>query len=143
MTEKLYSELIKIENFVDRYKYLKIGGAVGAMTFGSDRYLNQIFYNSKEWQDFRHKIIIRDEGCDLAHQEHEITHKILIHHLNPITKEDILNRTSKLFDPENVVCVSLRTHNAIHYGDDSILEVYNLTIRKPNDTIPWKGVNNG
>lgn len=139
MIKKLYSELIQIEDFIKRYEYLKIGGAIGAITFGHDRYLNQIFYRSPEWIRFRNQIIIRDQGCDLAHLDHEITKKIIIHHLNPITKEDILNRSPNLFDPENVVCTSLRTHNAIHYGDDSLLEIYKITIRRPNDTIPWKG----
>lgn len=134
-----YSELIKIDSFLDRYKYLKIGGRVGEQTFGSDRYMNQILYHSSEWRHFRSRVILRDLSNDMAMDGYEIFDKrnLVVHHINPITVEDILNRDPKIFDMENVVCVSLGTHNAIHYGDESQLPII-LTERFENDTCPWK-----
>ena len=137
MSIKCYSELITIPTFIERYRYLKIGGRVGADTFGHDRYLNQILYHSGEWLDFRDEIIIRDNGCDLAHPEFEIHDRILIHHINPITVEDVLRRDPKIFDPENVISTVLNTHNAIHYGDESRLMLLPIT-RTKNDTCPWR-----
>ena len=137
MSIKCYSELISIPAFIDRYRYLKIGGRVGADTFGHDRYLNQILYHSGEWLDFRDEIIIRDNGCDLAHPEFELHDRILIHHINPITVEDVLRRDPKIFDPENVISTCLNTHNAIHYGDESRLMLLPIT-RTKNDTCPWR-----
>lgn len=137
MSIKCYSELITIPTFIERYRYLKIGGRVGADTFGHDRYLNQILYHSGEWLDFRDEIIIRDNGCDLAHPEFEIHDRILIHHINPITVEDVLKRDPKIFDPENVISTVLNTHNAIHYGDESRLMLLPIT-RTKNDTCPWR-----
>lgn len=137
MSIKCYSELITIPTFIERYQYLKIGGRVGADTFGHDRYLNQILYHSSEWLDFRDEIIIRDNGCDLAHPDFEIHGRILIHHINPITVEDVLRRDSKIFDPENVISTVLNTHNAIHYGDESQLMLLPIT-RTKNDTCPWR-----
>lgn len=137
MSIKCYSELITIPTFIERYHYLKIGGRVGADTFGHDRYLNQILYHSNEWLDFRDEIIIRDNGCDLAHPEFEIHGRILIHHINPITVEDVLRRDPKIFDPENVISTVLNTHNAIHYGDESQLMLLPIT-RSKNDTCPWR-----
>ena len=137
MNIKTYSEVILLPTFVERYRYLKIGGSVGAETFGYDRYLNQTLYRSAEWKRFRREIIIRDKGMDLAHDEYEIAGKILVHHIDPITPEDVLRRHPKIFDPENVICVSLGTHNAIHYGDESLL-ILDPIIRTPNDTCPWK-----
>lgn len=134
---KKYSELIQIPTFIERYRYLKIGGQVGSETFGYDRYLNQILYRSSEWRRFRRDVILRDNGCDLACDGYEIVGKILIHHINPITVKDIKNRDIKILDPENVIAVSLNTHNAIHYGDESLL-LSELLIRTPNDTCPWK-----
>lgn len=134
---RTYSELIMLPTFVERYRYLKIGGRVGSETFGYDRYLNQILYRTAEWKRFRNEIIVRDNGCDLACDGYEIYGKILIHHINPITVEDVLNRTSKVFDPENVISTTLNTHNAIHYGDESLLITEPIE-RKPNDTCPWK-----
>lgn len=133
---KRYSELIAIDNFKDRFEYLKLEGNVGIETYGYDRYLNQIFYKSPEWKKFRNDIIIRDNGCDLAFEDYEIVGKILIHHLNPITKDDILQRRECLMDPENVVCTSHKTHNAIHYGDESMIFT-KVTIRTPGDTKLW------
>jgi hypothetical protein len=137
MSIKCYSELIVIPTFIERYQYLKIGGRVGADTFGHDRYLNQILYHSSEWLDFRDEIIIRDNGCDLAHPEFELRDRILIHHINPITVEDVLRRDPKIFDPENVISTCLNTHNAIHYGDESRLMLLPIT-RTQNDTCTWR-----
>lgn len=135
---KSYSELILLPTYDERYSYLKIGGSIGDETFGFDRYLNQLFYNSNEWRHFRNEIIIRDNGMDMAHPDYPINGLILIHHINPLTKEDIINRSPSLFDPENVICVSKLTHNAIHYGDDSFLRNNQIIERVKNDTCPWK-----
>lgn len=139
---KSYSELIEIPTFKERFEYLKIGQQVCDITFGSTRWLNQVFYKSPEWKRLRNYIIVRDNACDLAMKGHEILGgegwiKIMIHHINPITEEDILNRSSKLLDPENLVTTILNTHNAIHYGDISQL-IDEPIIRKPNDTCPWR-----
>lgn len=134
---KTYSEMVRLPTFLERYRYLKIGGQVGYETFGYDRYLNQILYRSPEWKRFRRDIIIRDNGCDLACDGYEIIGKVLIHHIDPITVRDIELRDPKIFDPENVVSVTLNTHNAIHYGDESLLITEPL-VRTPNDTCPWK-----
>ena len=137
LNDKRYSELIQLPTFLQRYRYLKLDGLVGEETFGYDRYLNQILYHSPEWKRFRRDIILRDNGCDLACNGYDISGKILIHHINPITVRDIERRESSIFDPENVVSVTLNTHNAIHYGDESIL-ITEPIIRQPNDTCPWK-----
>ena len=134
---KTYDEMIKLKSFEDRFNYLKLDGVVGASTFGYDRYLNQVFYSSPEWRAIRRKVIIRDNGCDLAFPDKNIYGKILIHHLNPITKEDILNRSYKLFDMNNLVCISKDTHDAIHYGKDSVLLTEPIA-RTRNDTCPWR-----
>lgn len=134
---RTYSELIQLPTFLERYRYLRLEGRVGADTFGYDRYLNQILYRSPEWKRFRRDIIIRDNGCDLACEGYEIVGKVLIHHINPITVDDILNRHPKIFDPENVISTVLNTHNAIHYGDESLL-ITEPIIRTKNDTCPWK-----
>ena len=134
---KTYSELIMIPTFLERYRYLKIGGRVGEDTFGYDRYLNQTLYRSLEWKRFRRDMILRDSGLDLACDGYEIYEKILVHHIDPITPRDVIRRDPKIFDPENVVCVSLNTHNAIHYGDESLL-MLDPIVRTKNDTCPWK-----
>lgn len=134
---RTYSELITLPTFMERYKYLRIGGTVGADTFGFDRYLNQAFYKSEEWKSIRRHVIIRDCGCDLGIEGREIHERILIHHINPISEEDILDRSDYLLNPEYLISTSHRTHNAIHYGDDSILIDVPLERRK-NDTCPWK-----
>lgn len=133
-----YSELIALDGFLSRFKYLELGGSIGSRTFGGNRYLNQIFYHSKEWKDFRRDIILRDNGCDLGVDGWEIHGRIYIHHINPITELDIKNRSDSLLDPENAICVSLNTHEAIHYGDISLLPI-EYSPRCPNDTCPWKG----
>lgn len=138
MNIRTYSELIALPSFKERYKYLRLGGAVGEETFGCDRYLNQIFYKSKEWRSIRDEIILRDGGCDLAIPGRTVSAKAIIHHMNPLSKEDILDRTEFLLNPEYLICTSDRTHKAIHYGDDSILLPDILTERSPNDTCPWK-----
>lgn len=137
MITKSYSELIKITDYFERFEYLKIGGKVGEETFGFDRWLNQIFYKSVEWRSFRRKIILRDLGCDMAMKGFDILDRIVVHHINPITKYDILNRTPKLFDYENTVCVADLTHKAIHYGDKKLLP-QPIIVRTKNDTCPWK-----
>lgn len=134
---RTYSELITLPTFEERFRYLKLGGRVGAETFGYDRYLNQIFYKDDEWLATRDKVIIRDNGCDLGMPDREIMSRILVHHINPITKEDILLRRRCLFDLENLICTLKSTHDAIHYGDDSIL-LLAPRIRTKNDTCPWK-----
>lgn len=136
---KTYSELITIPTFIERFRYLKLDGRVGMDTFGHDRYLNQAFYNSIEWRNFRRDIIIRDNGCDLACPGNEIPDgvSIIIHHLNPLTVEEVLRKDSRLFDPENVISTIMRTHNAIHYGDERLLNSAPLE-RSQNDTCPWK-----
>lgn len=136
-TIKTYSEMLSLPTFIERFEYLKIGGQVGDATFGYDRYLNQILYRTPEWKRFRRDIIIRDMGCDLACDDREIVGKIIVHHINPLTIEDVYNLDPKIFDPENVVCVSLDTHNAIHYGDQSLL-MKDPVVRTKNDTCPWK-----
>lgn len=134
---KMYSELVKLNSFEERYSYLRIGGAVGRETFGYDRYLNQILYTSDEWRSLRRDIIVRDKGCDLGVNGFEIYGKILIHHINPITVEDVLRRAAKVFDPENLISTTLNTHNAIHYGDESLLTLLPIE-RTKNDTCPWR-----
>lgn len=139
MTMKIrtYSELIKLPTFKERFRYLKLNGKVAEETFGFDRYLNQQFYKSNEWLELRDYIIIRDCGCDLGIEDREIYKRIIIHHMNPITKYDIINRTDMLLNPEYLICTTKRTHDAIHYGDESIL--YDLPIeRTKNDTCPWR-----
>lgn len=134
---RCYSELITLPTFEERYEYLKLGGAVGKETFGFDRYLNQALYQSKDWKQIRRKIILRDEGCDLGLLDYPIGYKIYIHHMNPITQVDILDRTDILLNPEYLICVSHRTHNAIHYGDASLLPQAPIE-RRPNDQAPWR-----
>lgn len=137
-TFKTYSELITLPTFEERFRYLKLNGAVGKETFGYDRYLNQILYHSPEWRSFRNSIISRDEGRDLGCIGFDILTNILVHHINPISVDDVLNRDPKVFDPENAICVSLSTHNAIHYGDESILRSVKPVVRSRNDTCPWR-----
>lgn len=137
MSIRTYSELITIPTFEERFEYLQLKGSVGKDTFGYDRYLNQVLYRSPEWKRLRNQIIIRDCGCDLACDGYDIYDKVLIHHLNPIAVEDVLARSRKVFDPDNLVCVSHNTHNAIHYGDVDLL-VTGPIIRTKNDTCPWR-----
>ena len=134
---RTYSELITIPTFKERFEYLKLDGRVGEETFGFDRYLNQTFYKSSEWRSVRDAVIIRDCGCDLGMPGHEIYGKILVHHMNPISMEDIVHRSQYLLDPEYLICTIKNTHDAIHYGDGSLL-ITGPIERKPNDTCPWR-----
>lgn len=134
---RTYSKLITLPTFEERYKYLKLSGQVGEATFGFDRILNQIFYKSKEWQSVRRQVLLRDDGGDLGISDRQIPGRILIHHMNPITEDDISNRSEFLLNPEYLISVSHNTHNAIHYGDESLL-VTDYVARNLNDTCPWK-----
>lgn len=134
---RTYSELIQLPTFEERFEYLRLDGSVGKATFGYDRYLNQILYNSPEWKRFRRDIIIRDNGCDLACEGYEIRGRIIIHHINTISIEDIVNRNPMVFDPENVITTTHNTHNAIHYGDKELLVTVPIE-RSANDTCLWK-----
>lgn len=140
MKIRTYSELIEIPTFLDRYFYLKLGDRVGVETFGFDRYLNQQFYRSKEWRDIRNFVISRDLGCDLAIADREIPRglKIYIHHMNPLNVRDIIHATDYLLDPEFLITTTKLTHDAIHYGDESLLLVDTVTERTKNDTCPWR-----
>lgn len=134
---KTYSELIQIPDFLGRYRYLKIGGGVGEETYGFERWLNQEFYHSDSWKSLRHKTIIRDNGNDLGCDGFQIGGRIIIHHINPITAADIRDRSPLVLDPENVVCTSHTTHEAIHFGSEQLLESYFPVIRRPGDTKLW------
>lgn len=138
MNIKTYSELITFPTFEERYRYLKLDGVVGEDTFGFDRHLNQEFYQrDQEWKRIRDFVIIRDQGCDLGVEGREIRGKILVHHMNPITKDDILKRSEFLLNPEYLICTLKSTHDAIHYGDENLL-MKGPVERKPNDTCPWR-----
>ena len=134
---RTYSELILLSTFEERYEDLRLDGRVGEETFGFDRWLNQTFYKSEEWLSMRDKIIVRDNGCDLGISGRDIYSRILIHHMNPITKEDILRRSDILLNPEYLICVTPNTHRAIHYGNENLL-MKDPIERRPNDTCPWK-----
>ena len=136
---KTYSELILLPTFEERFEYLKLNGRVGEETFAFDRYINQMFYqNDKEWKSIRNYVIMRDNGCDLGIEGREINSgKILIHHMNPVTKDDIIYRTKYLLDPEYLISTVKRTHDAIHYGDKSLL-ISDPIVRTKNDTCPWR-----
>lgn len=138
-TFRRYSELIRLHTIEDRFNYLKIAASVGESTFGFSRYLNQALYRSKEWKDFKREMVIRDKACDMALEGWDVPEGaiLVLHHINPLTLEDVENRSDALFDPENVVCVSDRTHRAIHYGDISLINTLPIE-RRPNDTCPWK-----
>lgn len=135
---KDYTTLSSLQTFEERFRYLQLFGDVGQDTFGHRRFLNQSFYKSNEWKSVRAKVIVRDNGCDLGCPDKPISGQIYVHHINPLSEEDIIYHSEKLFDPENLICVSFETHNAIHYGDDSILYKYDYTERKPGDTCPWR-----
>lgn len=134
---RTYSELIKIPTFEERFEYLNLDGKVGEETFGFDRYLNQVFYKSDEWKSIRNEVIIRDNGCDLGIEDREIHGRIIIHHMNPITVDDIIHRNEDILNPEYLICVTDNTHKAIHYGDEDLL-IKDLIERTKNDTCPWR-----
>ena len=137
MSIRTYSELITLPTFEERFRYLQLGGKVGEDTFGHDRYLNQMFYTSDEWRRIRRDVIVRDNGCDLGIQDREIHGLIIIHHMNPITVEDIINRSEFLLNPEYLISTVKNTHDAIHFSDERIL-ITDPIERRPNDTCPWK-----
>lgn len=134
---KSYDALILLDTIEDRYNYLRIGGGVGYETFGFDRYLNQGFYQSMEWKRIRNEVISRDNGCDLGLEGYEINGRILIHHMNPIQPDQIKFFDPDILDPDFLISCSHKTHNAIHYGDESLLP-RRIVERRPNDTIPWR-----
>ena len=137
MNIRSYSELITIPTFEERFRYLQLDGRVGEETFGFNRYLNQIFYKSDEWLRVRDLVIVRDNGCDLGIEGREIYGKILVHHMNPITIDDITRRSKYLLDPEYLITTVKNTHDAIHYGDESLL-IKGPIERSKYDTCPWK-----
>ena len=137
MSIKTYSELITLPTFEERFEYLRLNGVVGEETFGFDRYLNQMFYKTKEWRAVRRQVILRDHGCDLGVEGFEIQGNIYVHHINPITKDDILQRSEFLLDPEYLISTSYNTHQAITYSDKSLLILPPIE-RQPYDTCPWK-----
>lgn len=135
---RTYSELISLPTFEERFRYLKLNGSVGDVTFGGERCLNQSFYRSEEWKSLRDYVIVRDCGCDLAVEGYDIIGRtIFIHHMNPITSSDILKHSDYLIDPEYLITTTFKTHNAIHYGDESFLQTPVIS-RYKNDTCPWK-----
>lgn len=136
MKVRSYNEMIRLQTFEDRFKYLSLKGMVGDETFGFDRYLNQSFYRSREWRDIRNHVITRDGGFDLGHDDYPISGRVIIHHINPLTPNDIKHSTDSLFDTNNLITVSHDTHNAIHYGDTSLLR-RTYVERRPNDTTLW------
>lgn len=137
MNIRTYSELSKLTTFGERYRYLRLGGRVGEETFGFDRWINQMFYKDPEWLKIRDEVIIRDNGCDLGIEGREIYSRIIVHHMNPITKTDILDRSEFLLDPEYLICTVKNTHDAIHYGDENLLITLPME-RSANDTCPWR-----
>ena len=132
-----YRELSRLKTFDERFEYLKIGGLVGESTFGFERYLNQTLYNSSKWRRLRNQIIIRDNGCDLGVEGYEIQGIIIVHHMNPISVDELKDFSDDIFNPEYLICVSLTTHNAIHYGDKSLIPQEPVE-RRPGDTCPWR-----
>ena len=134
---RCYTDLIQLKSFLDRYNYLKLKGQVGVDTFGLDRYLNQTLYRSSKWRRARDKVLIRDNGCDLGLDDYSIFDKVIVHHMNPLTLEDIEDDVDEIYDPEFLICCSFTTHNAIHYGDERLLPKLPVD-RKPGDTCPWK-----
>lgn len=134
---RTYSELITFPTFRERFEYLMLNGAVGEETFGYERYLNQVLYHSDEWKRVRRQVIIRDNGCDLGVDGYEISGKVLVHHMNPITVEDIRKRNPLVLDPENLITISHNTHEAVTYGSPDIL-IAEPVMRTPNDTCPWR-----
>ena len=136
MIIKTYSQLSRLESFEERYQYLRVKGIVGKETFGVERYLNQVFYRSKRWKSTRNDIIIRDNGCDLGVDGYEIPYRIYVHHINPITVEQVEKEDPDLFNPEYLICTSFDTHEAIHFGDESLLPKLPVE-RYPGDTCPW------
>lgn len=134
---RTYTELSKLNTFEERFNYLKLDGVVGKDTFGHDRYLNQLLYTSPQWKKARDQVIIRDNGCDLGSEDHEIQGRVIVHHMNPITVEDVMYERPHVFDPEYLISTTHITHNAIHYSDENLLPK-NTVERTKNDTCPWR-----
>lgn len=134
---KNYQELSAIDDFEERFEYLRLSGIVGQRTFGGNRYLNQKFYNSREWRGIREIVILRDGGYDMGHPDYPISGRIIVHHIDPITEDDLIYGRDKILDPNNLISVSHITSQAIHYGDKSLLPT-DYVPRKPNDTVPWR-----
>ena len=132
-----YKDLSRLKTFDERFEYLKIGGVVGESTFGFERFINQMLYNSSKWKRIRNQVIIRDNGCDLGLDGYDIQDKIIVHHMNPMTVDDLKEFSEDVFNPEYLICVSPMTHNAIHYGDRNLLPKP-FVERRPGDTCPWK-----
>lgn len=135
---KCYSDLMRYKTFEERFKYLKLNGVVGDLKFNGHRYLNQLLYRCPEWNTVRKQIIIRDEGFDLACKDHPIGGRIFVHHMNPLSIDDVVKRRDVVFDPENLITVSYDTHNAIHYGSENYASINKVIERKPHDTCPWR-----
>lgn len=136
MIIRRYSELRQLATFKERFDYLKLSGVVGESTFGFDRYLNQYLYRSPEWKKVRNEVIVRDDGCDMGLEDYP-ANRIIVHHMNALSIEDVENRDKRIFDPEFLICVSLSTHNAIHFGDETLLPKLPVE-RKPGDMCPWR-----
>lgn len=135
---RTYRELIRLDTFEDRFEYLKTNSTIGIKTFGFDRFLNQKFYNSKEWKTVRNEIIVRDNGCDLGVRDFTIYDSIIIHHMNPILIDDIVGVSEYLLNPDYLICTSDKTHKAIHYCEEISTINYKPIERKKYDTCPWK-----
>ncbi len=135
---RTYTDLKRLPTFEERYEYLRLAGIVGENTFGFDRYLNQKLYRSRQWKKVRDEVILRDNGCDLGIEDRVIMDRIIVHHMNPLLLDEVDERDEDIFNPEFLICVSPATHNAIHFGDDSLLTKSKLVERMPNDTCPWK-----
>lgn len=136
MGSRSYSVLRSLDSFLERFRYLALRGQVGQETFGTDRYINQAFYRSREWKDIRDEVIVRDNGCDLGIPGREVHHKVVIHHMNPMNAANIIHGDDSILDPEFLIMTNLHTHNAIHYGDESLLP-RSFTPRRPGDTQLW------
>ena len=137
--KKFYSHVVTLSSYDERFEYLKLNGSIGIETFGCERHINQDFYRSKIWRDFRYHIIVRDNGCDLAHLQHPINDNLIhIHHINPLTIEELMDDFQAALDEENVICVLDSTHKALHYGSKDYLQSINFVERFPNDMCPWK-----
>lgn len=134
---RTYTELAKLPTYEERFAYLRLDGTVCDETFGNDRYLNQILYKSPRWRKVRREVIIRDNGCDLGIEDYEIRGRIIVHHMNPITLDDIIHERDSVFNQEYLICTAHNTHNAIHYGDESLLVTAPIE-RSKNDTCPWR-----
>lgn len=134
---RCYNDLIQLKTFEERFSYLKLHGKVGEDTFGFDRYLNQQLYKSRRWKMARSQVIIRDDGCDLGLDGYQLDNYIVVHHMNPLTLEDLEEERDEIFDPNYLICCSSRTHKAIHFGDENLLS-RDPIIRRPNDTCPWR-----